>query len=239
MDLRLMYRLAFLPDLMRLLGGTRTRVVIDEFARWLDDELDYVTEAMNAFTIRENARFDPIEYNPKVWLEYSTERVLTLEYIDGIPVSEILTDLRRDRRECVARLRAQGCDLDQVAANIVWNFLNQVYVIGMFHADLHPANLLVLPGNRIGYVDFGITGSLPATVRQSLVLFARRLLKGDVDGAMVELTRWVKPSARTVQGDAVDELKALAEGFLFELRTTQQSRQALAAGYQIALEVTT
>jgi len=235
MDLRLMYRLAFLPDLMRLFGGTRTRAVIDEFASWLDDELDYVTEAMNAYTIRENARFDPIEHNPKVWLDYSTARVLTLEYIDGIPVSAILTDLRRDRGACVARLRAQGCDLDQVAANIVWNFLNQVYVIGLFHADLHPANLLVLPGNRIGYVDFGITGRLPDNVRASLALFARRLLRGDVDGAMVELTRWVTPSTRTVQGDAMDELKELARGFLFELRATQQSRQALATGYQIAL----
>ncbi len=234
-DLRLMYRMAFLPDLMRLFGGTRTRVVVDEFASWLDEELDYVTEAMNAYTIRENARFDPIEYNPRVWLEFSTVRVLTLEYIDGIPVSDILTDLRRDRGECIAQLRKQGCDLDQVAANIVWNFLNQVYVIGLFHADLHPANLLVLPGNRIGYVDFGITGRLPANVRRSLALFARRLLRGDVDGAMVELTRWVTPSTRTVQGDAIDELKELARGFLFELRATQQSRQALAAGYQIAL----
>ena len=150
-------------------------------------------------------------------------------------MSDILTDLRRDRGECIAQLRKQGCDLDQVAANIVWNFLNQVYVIGLFHADLHPANLLVLPGNRIGYVDFGITGRLPANVRQSLALFARRLLRGDVDGAMVELTRWVTPSTRTVQGDAIDELKELARGFLFELRATQQSRQVLAAGYQIAL----
>ena len=235
MDLRLMHRMAFLPDLMRMFGGTRTRDVIDEFARWLSEELDYVTEAMNAYTIRENARFDPIEYNPRVWLDYSRDRVLTLEYIDGIPVSDILKDLRRDRSECVARLREQGCDLDQVAANIIWNFLNQVYVIGLFHADLHPANLIVLPGNRIGYVDFGITGNVPASVRESLGLFARRLLRGDVDGATVEFTRWVTPSARTVQRDAMDELKALAQGFLFQLRTTQQSRQALAAAYQIAL----
>ena len=235
LDLRLMYRMAFLPDLMRLFGGTRTRDVIDEFARWLGEELDYVTEAMNAYTIRENARFDPIEYDPKVWLDYSRDRVLTLEFIDGIPVSDILKDLRRDRGECVARLREQGCDLDQVAANIVWNFHNQVYAIGLFHADLHPANLIVLPGNRIGYVDFGITGSLPANVRESLGLFATRLLRGDVDGATVELTRWVTPSTRTVQRDALDELKTLAQGFLFELRTTQQSRQALAAAYQIAL----
>jgi ubiquinone biosynthesis protein len=235
MDLRLMHRMAFLPDLMRLFGGTPTRDVIDEFARWLDDELDYVTEAMNAYTIRENARFDPIEYNPKVWLAYSTRRVLTMEYIDGIPVSDILTDLRRDRHACIARLRARGYDLDRIAANIVWNFLNQVYVIGLFHADLHPANLLVLPGNRIAYVDFGITGRLPASARESLVLFARRLLKGDVDGAVVELTRWVTASTRTNQRDAGDDLKALARRFLFELRATQESRQALAASYQIAL----
>ena len=196
MDLRLMYRMAFLPDLMRLFGGTRTRDVIDEFASWLDDELDYVTEAMNAYTIRENARFDPIEYNPRVWLDYSTERVLTLEYIDGIPVSDILTDLRRDRGECIARLREQGCDLDQVAANIVWNFLNQVYVIGLFHADLHPANLLVLPGNRIGYVDFGITGRLPANVRA----VARPVCKAPPQGRR----RWRDGGAYPM-GNAVNE----------------------------------
>jgi len=234
-DLRLMYRMAFLPDLVSLFGGTPTRDVIDEFASWLADELDYATEAMHAYTIRENARFDPIEYNPRVWLEYSGDRVLTLEYIDGTPVIDILRDLRRDRNECVERLREQGVDLDQVAANIVWNFLNQVYVIGLFHADLHPANLIVLPGNRIGYVDFGITGSLPVSVRDSLGLFARRLLRGDVDGAVSELTRWVTPSARTVQRDALEELKELALAFLFQLRTTRQSRQALAAAYQVAL----
>jgi predicted unusual protein kinase regulating ubiquinone biosynthesis (AarF/ABC1/UbiB family) len=234
-DLRLMHRLAFLPDLLGLFGGTPTRDVIDEFTRWLSDELDYANEAMNAYTLRENARFDPIEYNPKVWLEYSRDRVITLEYIDGIPVSDILKDLRRDRDECVARLRQQGLDLDRIAGNIVWNFLNQVYAIGLFHADLHPANLIVLPANRIGYVDFGITGSLPAATRASLGLFAARLLRGDADGAMVELTRWVTPSARTSHRDAVDELKSLALSFLFELRATQQSRQALAATYQIAL----
>jgi predicted unusual protein kinase regulating ubiquinone biosynthesis (AarF/ABC1/UbiB family) len=60
------------------------------------------------------------------------------------------------------------------------------------------------------------------------------LLRGDVDGAVAELTRWVKPSTRTVQSEAIDELKALATGVLFKLRATDESRQALAA-YQIAL----
>lgn len=76
----------FLPDLIHLFDGMPRRDVIDEFALWLDDELDYVTESMKAFTIRENARSDPIEYSPRVRLEYSTERVLN----DGVYVSASL-----------------------------------------------------------------------------------------------------------------------------------------------------
>jgi len=178
MDLRLMYRLAFLPDLIHLFGGTPTCDVIDEVAGWLDDELDYVTEAMNAFTTRENARFDPIEYKPRVWLDYSTARVLTIEYVEGVLMSDILTSVRRHRTACEAELRERGCDLDHVAANIVWNFINQVYAIGLFHADLHPAYLLVLPGNRNAYVDFGITRRLPADARASLLLFLHGAAQG-------------------------------------------------------------
>jgi len=74
-----------------------------------------------------------------------------MEYVNGVLLSDILTGVRRDRTACVAELRQRGCDPDRVAANIVCNFLNQVYAIGLFHADLHPANLLVLPGNRIAY----------------------------------------------------------------------------------------
>ena len=108
MNLRLTYGPAFLPDLLDLFGGTPTRDVIGEFAAWLDDELDYVTEAMNAFTIRENARLDPSEYNPRVSLEYSTERVMTMEYVNGVLVSDILTGVRRDRAACVGGLRSEA-----------------------------------------------------------------------------------------------------------------------------------
>ena len=88
-----------------------------------------------------------------------------------------------------------------------------MYAIGLFRPDGHPANVHVLPGNRIAYVDFGIKRRLPADVRESLIMLARRLLKEDVDGAVAALTRWVKPSSRTVQSEAIDELKARASGF--------------------------
>ena len=71
--------------------------------------------------------------------------MLTAERRGGTPLIDIPRAARRPRR-----LRAAGHDLQEVAANVVWNFLNQVYAVGVFHGDLHPANVLLLDGNRVG-----------------------------------------------------------------------------------------
>ena len=75
--------------------------------------------------------------------------------------------------------------------------LNQVYVFGYFHADLHPANLFVLPGDAIGYVDFGIVGQLPDRVRDSLTRYSWLLFRGEVESAVLELMRWLAPGPAT------------------------------------------
>ena len=79
--------------------------------------------------------------------------------------------------------------------------LNQVYVFGYFHADLHPANLFVLPGDAIGYVDFGIVGQLPDRVRDSLTRYSWLLFRGEVESAVLELMRWLAPGPATDIGD--------------------------------------
>ena len=84
-----------------------------------------------------------------------------------------------------------------VVRHLDWNMLNEVYVFGYFHADLHPANLFVLPGNAIGYVDFGIVGQLPDAVRDSLTAYAWLLFRGDIDSAVTELMRWLSPTSAT------------------------------------------
>ena len=81
--------------------------------------------------------------------------------------------------------------------NLDWNMLNEVYVFGYFHADLHPANLFVLPGDAIGYVDFGIVGQLPQEVRDSLTRYSWLLFRGDIEAAIVELMRWLSPTSTT------------------------------------------
>ncbi|MEA2371377.1 MAG: ubiquinone biosynthesis protein [Solirubrobacteraceae bacterium] len=234
-DIALMYRVAGLLDLTHAFGGTRTRDVIDEFARWTHDELDYTVEAGNSVTMRANVRDPTTEHNPEVHLDYTTRRVLTAERLEGILLVDVIRDLRRDRQSCVARLRAAGYDLDQAAANIVWNFLNQVYAVGVFHGDLHPANLLLLPGNRIGYVDFGIIGRLAAPVRESLVRYAGSLFAGEVDTAVHEFLRWVAPSAATDVAAARAEIVARTHRLVCDLERAQSGKRQIMAEYQVDL----
>jgi ubiquinone biosynthesis protein len=234
-DISLMYRISGLVDLTRILGGTRSRDVIDELSRWTHEELDYTIEANNALMMRANTRDPETEYNPDVELAYTTERVLTAERIDGILVADLIAELRVDREATLLRLADAGYDLDQAAANIVWNFLGQAYAVGVFHGDLHPANLMLLPGDRIGYVDFGIIGRLPEDVRQSLVLYAKNLFFGDVDAAISEFLRWVKPSPTTRVLAATEAMVELTRRFLADLDAAETGRREILARYQVDL----
>ena len=75
--------------------------------------------------------------------------------------------------------------------------LNQVFVFGFFHADLHPANIFVLAGDAIGYMDFGIVGQLPNRIRESLTRYSWLLFRGEIEAAVTELMRWLAPTSAT------------------------------------------
>jgi ubiquinone biosynthesis protein len=234
-DIALMYRVSWLIDRVHLLGGTRSREVIDELARWTHEELDYTAEAANAETMRRNVRDESTEYDPEILGEYTTRRVLTAERLDGLLLVDIIRELRVDREGCVRRLREEGYDLDQAATNIVWNFLGQAYAVGIFHGDLHPANLLLLPGNRIGYVDFGIIGRLSESVHESLGRYAMRLFGGETDAAVEDFLQWLRPSAATNVAAAKREMVELTERFLENLEHATSHRREILARYQIDL----
>jgi hypothetical protein len=92
---------------------------------------------------------------------------------------------RRGDVEYLRQLRAGACDLQNRATP--WNVLNQVNVFGYFLADLHPANLYVLPGNAMGYVDFGVIGQLADNVRNSLTRYSWLLFEPNEEAAVREL----------------------------------------------------
>jgi len=227
-DIDLMYGMSWLLDWVHLFGVTRSRDVIDEFARWTADEVDYMVEARQAVLLWEHARGDRYERIARVYRDYTTSRVLTTELIEGIPLIEIMIAKRNGDRAYLEALEASGHDLDRIVRRLDWNMLNQVFVFGYFHADLHPANLFVLPGDSIGYVDFGIVGQLPDRVRDSLTRYSWLLFRGEVEGAVRELMRWLAPGTRTDQAAATRQLVRVHQAFLYDT-VASRSRETVGA----------
>ncbi len=144
------------PWLPLNLGNTLTAVV-DEFGRKLYEEIDYLHEGRNCERFADYFRGDPDVYVPRVFWTYSTRRVLTLEWIDGIK----LTD--------VERIRAAGLEVKQLVRIGVVSALKQLLEYGFFHADPHPGNLFALTDGRMAYIDFGMMDQLTPEMKEYLV----------------------------------------------------------------------
>ncbi len=229
-DIDLMYAVARVLDWTHLFGATRSRTVIDEFARWTGDELDYLVEARQALLLYEHAHGERNERIARVHPDYTTSRVLTTELIEGIPLIDIVVASRDGNAAYLAKLEARGVDLDRVVRNLDWNMLNQVFVYGYFHADLHPANLFVLPGDAIGYVDYGIVGQLSDDLRESLTRYSWLLFRGEVEDAIDELLRWLAPTGTTDVVGARRELIRVHSAFFYDLRGLASASGRRAAG---------
>ena len=223
-DIDLMYALTGILDRTRLFLYTPSREVIDEFARWAVDELNYTTEARHASILYQNSQGDALERIPKVYWKYSSMRVLTTELLEGVPLFKILQAVWDDDAAYLNDLEARGYDLQRISQHIDWNMLNQIYVNGYFHADIHPANIIVLPGNAIGYVDFGIVGVLTDDVRESLVQYTWHFYQGNIDRAVAQLTRWMRPSSRTNMEAALRDFTNLHNDYLLALQDPGSGR---------------
>lgn len=177
-DLEILHHLATLMERhVEDLSFFRPVKIVEEFAATLEKELDYTLEASNMQRVAKQFLFDQTIHIPRVYSEYTTEAVLTMEYIHGIKISDVET------------LDAQGFDRELLTHRGADFILTQVLHHGFFHADLHPGNIFVLPNNVICPVDFGITGYvdqyskdvfidlIAATVTQNIAQVSRLLLE--------------------------------------------------------------
>jgi predicted unusual protein kinase regulating ubiquinone biosynthesis (AarF/ABC1/UbiB family) len=197
LDLGAMHTLARLIDLLGLCRPASARGLMREFARSLKSEIDYRVPARFIRMRQSSSEGDQTEVNVAVEAELSARRVLSTRLIKGELVAEILDTIHGQERARTDGFASLGCDAKEVGKRIYWNMMNQVYRDGLFHADLTPASLMVLPGNVIGYVDFGMMGRFSEDMRQSCYFMFASLSARQVDAAIDELSRWLIPSART------------------------------------------
>lgn len=186
---------------------------ISEFVAWTQEELDYRCEARYMEQLRRNARNNLNERVPEVIRQYTTRRILVTEYFEGDTVLAYLRAIENNDELMFRRLKTSGFDAHQVARHIIDNFLGDAFQHGIFHADLHPANLMILPGSVVGYVDFGITGVISTYSRRNLIALTLAYTRGDLEG-MCEA--FFKVSAIDRDSDTRrfrEGLKRLADGW--------------------------
>jgi aarF domain-containing kinase len=146
------------------------RVLMREAFKYIPMELDFEHEADNCETIARNlaARADVVV--PRVYREFSTRRVLVMELIEGIKITD------------VAALERAGIDKRAVAQKLMEVFCEQVLRDGFFHADPHPGNLMVQPGPRLVLLDFGLAKDFPPRFRDGIVRLTFSILTVDNAG---------------------------------------------------------
>jgi ubiquinone biosynthesis protein len=151
--------------------------IIDEFARSLRSELNYLNEGRNSDKIKTQFENDAHIQIPEVFWDYTTSRVLTTEFITGTKLDDI------------QKLEMKGHDPGLVAEQVVKAMFHQIFIEGFFHGDPHPGNILALPGDKTVFIDFGSVGRLTSEMKDSLSMFVIALRRQHTDGIIKAIDR--------------------------------------------------
>jgi ubiquinone biosynthesis protein len=154
--------------------------MVEEFANAIDQELDFIMEATNMARFSQLFSNDPYLFVPKVYWDLTHSHILVMEYIDGIPLDEM------------DRLLAANVDLKGTAERLLGAFLKQIIEFGFYQADPHAGNFLLLPDNRVAFIDLGLVGYLTEAERNALAELLQATMAEDFErvGAIwLELAR--------------------------------------------------
>jgi ubiquinone biosynthesis protein len=130
--------------------------VVRQFRRSILQELDFTRERRNLEEFASHFASDPTVHFPRPWPDFSSQRVLTMDWLDGISGSD------------VERLQASGEDLNEFARRGANMYLDMIFRDSFYHADPHPGNLMLLPGGVVGVIDCGMAGRLDETLRDDV-----------------------------------------------------------------------
>ena len=151
--------------------------VLHEFDKSIHKEMDFDNELMNIRHLNDNFIYNDKIIVPTTYPDYSTEKVLTMEYVDGIKLSEVISGNDPKYNKIL------------IADRIVRSYFQQLFLDGFFHADPHPGNIFVTEDNAICYIDFGMMGSLDEDFRQDLAELMIYFSDRNIDGLINQLIR--------------------------------------------------
>jgi predicted unusual protein kinase regulating ubiquinone biosynthesis (AarF/ABC1/UbiB family) len=170
-------------------------VIFSEFSRIVQEELDYLQEGKNAETFARNFENNPRIQIPMVYWPFTTSKVLTLEYLEGIKITDF---------DAIDRA---GIDRKEAARTLAEAYAQMFFVDGFFHGDPHPGNIFVRPGPEVILVDFGMVDRLTAPKKEGLRRAftavvdrdALGLVRALVDMGFMPLTKDIQPIVHFVE----------------------------------------
>ncbi|MCD6556335.1 MAG: hypothetical protein J7K64_04000 [Bacteroidales bacterium] len=177
-DLEIMFHLATVTEKhIEDLKSLNIIKIVEEFENSIRKELNFSIEASNIERFGTNFQNDPNIYVPKCYRNYSTKKILTMEFIEGINISDIENlDANSLDKKIIAK---KGADL----------VLKQIFEFGFFHADPHPGNILILPKNTICFLDFGMMGTITNSTKELITSIVAGALNRDTDKIIRSLLR--------------------------------------------------
>jgi len=131
--------------------------IVEEFAEAIKTELNFIREGWNIERFNKNFEGDPIIYIPRVYWDLTSQKVITVEYIEGIKVNQ------------VEKISELGLSRKQIAENGARALMKQIFIHGFFHGDPHPGNILIKHDGKIAFIDFGMMGRIDEETKYKMV----------------------------------------------------------------------
>ncbi|MFT5847277.1 MAG: ubiquinone biosynthesis protein [Psychroserpens sp.] len=203
-DIKVMYTIAaVLENRIPSLKSFDPVGLVKNFEESILKELDFINESINVQrfynNINNDTGKDQFACAPKVYQDYTTDKILALEFMSGIKINKI------------KELEDSGVDTKIIGKRLTTTYFKQIFEYGFFHADPHPGNLLVMPNGSICYLDFGMMGSiLPRDIEVFGQLFMS-IIKKDVYKIIKVLQKLSSNSAITNMRDLEFDLNEFVE----------------------------
>ncbi len=213
-DTRLLVLLGWIVDTSSVLGQIKLVPIFRDFARWTRREISYMQEAKNADHLHEMTTWNVRQRVPYIYWEFTSNRVVTMEYFEGLAFSRVIERLEAKDPTLDDELAAISCDRHTLARNLWQSFLLQAFVGHIFHGDPHPGNLIVLPENTVGFLDFGLIGRLNEEARREQILLMDAVVQENIERLFVAVLDLLDAPRGLAVTDVYDDFAEDADTWL-------------------------
>lgn len=225
--------LGILSRIFELLGIIRPGVASSftlELRRMLLEELDFRTEARYTEIFRRDARNCRYVTAPRLIHELCSDQVLVSEFIAGAFLGEFLTAIQEGDQQALQRFSLRGYDPKIISKRLLRVFFWEIFESDFFHADPHPANIIVRPDNTFVIIDFGSSGSISKKFGHNLMQFYSHLSIGDLNGMCRSILATAEPLPPVEVDKLLDDLLHVVRGWYLAVQSKHSTWEEKCTG---------